>query len=237
MRLCACLSLVLISPSLGEVFPFDWTLTKSNVDVMFTIRIYEGYPPAPNTPPLLELEQALQGTGRLAGYANVDGGYATSVRIQSFSLQVEDPFYVDGYVQGVHLELWVDRIGLIGYSGSDIPTSQTGHFGTSAFNAGFDPNSICRGRIGDLAVLPFDPQPQFPHTHLYPISGDLTIANGVSSMDFFSDSTTRMCWDLGGLYYTFDFGVVLDCSVPEPTSVLVIALGLPALLRRRGFQR
>jgi hypothetical protein len=229
-------SLIIAAPSaLGEVTAFSFPLDVNSATLTYTMRVYAG-----NTPigePLLDISGSAGMDGNFAGNLYHEGSSISQIELGWLTGGITAPIYQQGYVDGLHLEVFVQDMTIICPPIPALDVGPTGDFSDASYRLGWGPETSVVAKVGDLVNyrIGFG---LYPITTQAPLQGNVTMSGGATSLDFTFRATE---WeyigdDVPGLDYTIWGSAAVMISVPEPGTLCWMGLGLiaagPVISRR-----
>jgi len=229
---CAAALFLFASAALGEETPYNFPLDERNISLGYTVRIHEGYGTGGDV--VFELSGSVGGYGNVNGVLYHDGDDISQMEIELLTAGLNEPFYLDGYVEGIHLEAWTGDVTVIGWSTYRIDVAPSGDF-FHDYKASFGPETDpIMVRVADF--LEFEiPVYHFPKFDGYPLNGNVTMTQGQPFLNLSMElGDSAYLGDLvPDLDYTFWGGLTITIAVPEPASLAALALGGLGVLQRR----
>jgi hypothetical protein len=200
------------------------------------MRVYAGN--APIGDPLLDISGSAGMDGNLVGNLYHEGSSISQIELGWLTGGITAPIYEQGYVDGLHLEVFVQDMTIICPPTPALDVRPTGDFSDADYRLGWGPETSVMAKVGDLVSyrIGFG---LYPITTLAPLQGNVTMSGGATTVDFTFQATE---WeyvgdDVPGLDYTIWGQAVVTISVPEPGGLWGMILGLIATGRltfRRG---
>lgn len=224
--------LLVASAAFADAVPFAYDFDQRNGTLGYNLRIYEGV--GPYGTPILDMTGSTGMAGSLSGTVFTSGGAVSDIQLDALTTNITAPLYTDAYLDGVHVELLVDELGIIYWPDPVTNVNSLGDFYYSQ-KASYDPNTSITATLADFIDYEVTVSP-YPDYEYIPLYGHVEMVNGDPRIDL---SMTSTGWIYVGssvpdMDYTVWGRLEFSLSVPEPTSLTLLAMVGMALLRERA---
>ncbi len=212
---------------------FGYSSDKTNAWLDFSFTVFKGSVSAGDV--RFQQSGCVDVSATINGVAYHDGGLINQIEIEQLTATLPAPFHLDGYVDGIHMELYVEDAGLIGWSTPRSDVTSTGGFTYKRYSVSLTPES---GPIWMLLenVMQYDfplYYVTFPFADNYTLAGNVRIDDEVPSIETRTSSSWTTAFP--GTDYNIKASVALWITVPEPGAIglLILLLPLAATIRNR----
>ncbi|MBN1344301.1 MAG: PEP-CTERM sorting domain-containing protein [Phycisphaerae bacterium] len=232
LHLTVSLFLLTSSVALADPIGFDYDFDEQNATLSYTLRIYEGN--GPYGTPILSIIGSTGMAGNLTGTVFTTGDAATQIQLDGMTANTTAPLYTDTYIEGLHVELLVEELGIIYWPDPVTTVNSLGDFYYYQ-KSSYDPNTKITATLADFIEYDVSVSP-YPDYEYIPLYGNVAMIGDEPRIDLSMASTG---WIYVGdsvpeMDYTVWGRLELTLSVPEPASLVLLALPLMTVLRRRA---